>query len=532
MFKRLNKLYEFGKLPWLIIGWGIILRVVQYLYNRSLYIDEARDTVVGILGRTFSDLFKPPPPIHTPTSLPGFFVIEKVVVHVFGDSEYALRLFPLLAGIISLALFYFVAKQYIKPKAIPWALVLFTTSEPLIYYSSFAKPYSIDVSITLLIYLTAIYIHSARLTISRVILFGVIGAVAVWFSSPSVFILAGVGTSMALFSLIRGEWSRVGNLLIAYLLWLLSFALCYFLYLRILTNNEYFLNAFKGEGMFMPLPPLSFSDLTWYIKRFFEIFKETAGFLLPGIAASFFIMGCVIAFLEKKEKFFILISPIFFALLASGLTLYPFRHRTVLFFVPALLLLISEGIEYVREKTAQNTPLIGIVLVVLLLFHPVLSSVYHLFSPIRQEEIKPVLSHVRKNWQEGDFIYLHYRAHPAFEYYRKRYNFNKSDYIVGLYAGDKTDYYKFSVDYLEVYKNDLDKLKGKKRVWIVFTYTPLLNKGIDEKVFFTYYLNTIGKQIDSFKSVEASVYLYDLSEKALSEVDLKDSAPKELHWNF
>jgi hypothetical protein len=33
-------------------------------------------------------------------------MVEKVLVHTFGTSEYTLRLFPLLCGILSLFLFY------------------------------------------------------------------------------------------------------------------------------------------------------------------------------------------------------------------------------------------------------------------------------------------------------------------------------------------------------------------------------------------------------------------------------------------
>jgi hypothetical protein len=531
MMQKIDSLLESKKLHWGIIFSGILFRIVEYLHNRSLYIDEARDTVVGILGRPFSDLLSPPPPIHMPTSLPGFIALEKFAIYLFGNGEYALRLFPLIAGILSVILFYYVAKQYIKPRGIPWALALFAILEPLIYYSSSAKPYSIDVAITLLLFSMAMHIHlsSGRLPLSRSIFYGIVGATVVWFSSPSVFILAGIGTCIFVFSLIRREWSRVGNLLIIYSLWLLSFTFCYLLFIRLLTNNEYFINAFRGEELFMPLPPLTVSDLKWYITRFFEVFGETAGFTLTGIAASFFIIGCATVFKEKREKFFMLISPILLALLASGLTLYPFKHRTVLFFVPVMILLISEGVEYVREKIGKNSLVIGIVLSTFLLFHPGLSAVYHLFNPETKDEMKPVLNYVKENWHDGDIIYLHYRAQPAFEYYRKRFDFDKSDYIVSVYAGDKYDYYKFSVDYLRVYAKDLDKLNGRKRVWIVFTHTPLLHKGIDEKVFFTYYLNTLGKQIDYFKSAEAAAYLYDLSEEP---PDIEINPQRELHWNF
>jgi hypothetical protein len=533
MFQRLTVLYKSDKLPWVIIGYGIILRIVQYLHNRSLFLDEARDTVVGILGRSFADLLAPPPAIFTPTPPLGFFVIEKLAVQFLGDSEYALRLYPLMAGVISLFLFYYVAKQYIKPGALLVALILFATLEPLIYYSSSIRPYSSDIASALLIYTAAIYINSKRLNMLRIAFFGILGAIVIWFSSPSVFILAGVGTVFALFSLIKREWERLGSLLIIYLCWVLSFAACYFIYLDNFTNTEWFVNALKGEDAFMPFPPLSFSAFKWFITRFFGTFEETVGFSLPSIAALAFIIGCISIYSEKKERFFILISPILFTLLASSLSLYPFRHRMILFLVPLLILFIAEGAETIRDKNAHHAPLIGVVFMALLLFHPLLSANYHLIKPIEREEIKPVLQYVKEHWQDGDTLYIHYRAHPVFVYYSKKYGFDENDYIVGIYAGDKNDLWAFSVDYLRVYTADLDKLRGNKRVWILFTDTPLLRKGIDEEVFFLYYLNTIGKQLDSFKSVGAAVYLYDLSKEVSSSEGLKeDDTKRTLHWNF
>jgi len=533
MFERLNKLYKSDKLPWLIIGFGIVLRLVQYLYNHSLFIDEARDTVVGILGRSYADLFTSPLDIHKPTPPLGFFVIEKLAVQFLGDSEYVLRLFPILTSIISIFLFYFFAKQYIKPKAVPIALILFATLEPLIYYSSEVRPYMNDIAIVLIIYLAARYVELNKLTLSRLAFFAVIGSVVIWFSSSSVFILAGVGSTLALYSLIRKEWTRIIRLSLVYSFWVLSLVVCYFVYLHNLTNDEYALNFWRGENGFMPFPPLSFSDIKWFMTTFFNIFQETAGFFLPGIAAFTFIVGCFKTYLEKKEKFFILISPVLFALLASGFYLYPVRHRTLFFMIPSLLLLIAEGVEDIRDKTAQSAPIIGIVLIGLLLFHPLFSAIHHTVKPITKEEIKPVLNYIKKQWQDGDVLYVHYHAHPAFEYYKKKYGFADKDYIVGVYAGDKNDIWAFSVDYLKVYTDDLDKLRGKRRVWILFTATPMLHKGINEEVFFIYYLNTIGKQLDSFKSVEAGAYLYNLSVEALSSSSPRNrDATRTLHWHF
>lgn len=187
MFRRLDELYKSDKFPWIIICFGIALRVVQYLHNRALFIDEARDTIAGILGRSFSEMLGPPPAIFIPSPPLGFFVIEKLAVQFMGDSEYVLRLFPLIAGIASLLLFYYVAKKYITAYAVPIALTLFATLEPLIYYSSSMRPYSSDVAFALLIFLIAFYIHSKKTSMLSIIILGVVGATAVWFSGPFCF---------------------------------------------------------------------------------------------------------------------------------------------------------------------------------------------------------------------------------------------------------------------------------------------------------------------------------------------------------
>ncbi|MBI4684358.1 MAG: glycosyltransferase family 39 protein [Nitrospirae bacterium] len=533
MSQRSSFLSGSKKLPLVIIASGIIFRVVQYLHNTSLCLDEARDVVAGILGRSFSDFFKAPPDIYTPTPPAGFLIIEKLVTLTLGDSEYALRLIPLLVSVLSLFLFYSVAKQYIKPKAVPIALVFFAVLEPLIYYSAQVKPYTIDIASALLLFMAAIHIRSKALTFAHIITFGVLGSVVVWFSSPSVFVLAGVGTVLIVSALTLKDRKKVIQLLLIFLFWIAGFAAHYLFYLSKLTN-EYMLNAARGEECFMPFPPASFSDMRWYITAFFNMFEETAGFYYAGsIAAFLFLVGCYSMALKERHKFFILISPLPLVLIASGLSLYAFKQRIILFLMPSLLFFISEGIEEIGEKTSQNMHVIKTLLIGLLFFHPILAASLHLYKPVslEHEEVKPVLNYIRKNWQDGDVLYLHYRVHPAFTYYSKRYDFRDGDYIVGDYAGDKDNQWAFSPDYLRVYTNDINKLQGKNRVWMLFTYTPLLHKGIDERIFFEYYLNTIGKQLDFIENDGPAVYLYDLSGKIIDSHTSSDKR-NPLHWNF
>ena len=494
LFQRVSLLYASDKLPTIIICFGIILRSVQYLINRSLWMDESF-LALNIIDRSFLELLEP---LDYNQSCPvGFLMLEKVSAQAFDNSEYALRLFPLFFGIISLFLFYSLTKRLLEQEAVPIALGLFATSTPLIYYSSEVKQYSSDVSIAIILYLVTIEIQSKRLDARHIFLFGIIGAIAIWFSYPSTFILAGVGSSITLFCIARKEWTKIGRFSIAYSLWALSFVACYLVCLRNISNNDSLLNYWSGS--FMPFPPLSFRDARWFVDTFFRIFNNPVGLSLSGIAALTFLIGCAYMFSEKREMFFILISPAFFALLASSQHKYPFSGRLLLFIVPSLLIFIAEGAKQIRDKTRHSLAIIGATLMVLLFFHPLFSASYHLIKPKKREEIKPVINHVYKHWEDGDILYLYYGAWPAFEYYSKINDFNKSNYIKGIYSRGNWN------NYLE----DLNKLLNNKRVWILFSHVFTMG-GINEEKFFVWYLDSIGTRLDSFKRTGASVYLYDL----------------------
>jgi hypothetical protein len=116
-------------------------------------------------------------------------------------------------------------------------------------------------------------------------------------------------------------------------------------------------------------------------------------------------------------------------------------------------------------------------------------------------EIRPVISYVKEHWQEGDFLYLFYSAESAFEYYSKTFLFKKDDYAVGVR----------STNNWHRYAKDLDALRGRERVWILFSHNTRMN-GIDEEKFFLYYLNTIGTELQSFKAPGAGAHLYNLKQ--------------------
>lgn len=509
LFERIGPLYTPRRLAWTILSVGFILRFAQYLANRSLWFDESV-YALSIVGRSFREL------LTSSEGAPvGFLVLEKLVAQTFGNNEYALRLVPFLAGVFSLFCFYKVAKHFIAPNAVLIALGLFAILDPLIYFSSEVKHYSSDVAITLLIYLVTTAFKSRGLSASSVALFGIVGAAVLWFSHPSLFVLMGVGVSLGSIYLANRDWAKTRRLSLVCSLWALSFAVCYLVSLRHLSANRHLTHYWAMQNAFMPFPPSSFSDLAWFSETFFEIFNYPVALRLAGIGALTFLVGC--ASLFKKEIFPILITPALIALFASGLHKYPFKDRLLLFIVPSLLLILSEGAEYIRARTRLNSPIVGVALIALLFFHPLLLAKDGLLHARPRQETRPVIGYVRDHKQDGDTVYLYFNSKYAFKYYATSHGFSETDYIVGAGPGEAWNNYE-NWDRLRKCINDLNRLRGKKRVWILFSHSH------NDESFFLYHLDNMGKRLDSFKTAGASVYLYDLSEEASTTKSAEQSS--------
>jgi hypothetical protein len=274
----------------------------------------------------------------------------------------------------------------------------------------------------------------------------------------------------------------------------MSFAGAYLVSFRDLIHNRA-LQGYWAEA-FMPLPSVTFSYLTWLVETFFRVFIDPIGLPLNGIAALTFLIGCVSMFLRKREDFFILISPLAFLLVASGLQLYPLGGRLLLFGVPFALLFIAQGAEQIIVKTSEESHMIGIFLIGLLVLHPTLSAGSHLLTPRTFEEIQPVMRYLKEHRRDGDLLYLYYGASLAFPYYAEDYGFRRGEYVIGVASRDNW----------KRYGDDLDGLRGNKRVWVLFSH---VHK--DEERLFLGHLQGIGIRLDSFAAPGAAVYLYDLA---------------------
>ena len=127
------------------------------------------------------------------------------------------------------------------------------------------------------------------------------------------------------------------------------------------------------------------------------------------------------------------------------------------------------------------------------------------YSPQRISEIKPIMKYVEENKTQADVIYVYYGSTPAFIYYAPFYHIDSTAAVFGADSPRK----KIALD---SFFDDVKKLKGKSRVWFVFS--DIVDCGGcdgDMRIFFTDYLNKFGRMLDSSQNQGAGAYLYDLS---------------------
>ncbi len=496
------KLFTSEKISLVIICFGILIRVIQYLYNRSLWADEAV-LALNIVNRSYLELLQP---LDYDQGAPiGFLWIEKLAIQIFGNNEYALRLFPLVSGILSILIFYQLAKRFLRLQAVPIALAFFVSLHYIVYYATELKQYSIDVCVALISCLIVMKIATQRLTSMNVVIYSLLGALTIWFSHPAVFTLAGVGASVLSIDIVKiNRKSRIFKSLLIYLTWLVSFVIFYLVSVQSLNNNSDLMTSWKNGF------PSSFYDINWMLSALGKFFYRPLGFvgITDGLAIFAFIVGCISLFKRQKEKLLLLLSPVIATFVASFLHKFPFRNRLVLFLTPFFILLIAEGIDYlIQKRRFKFTFIPGIVLLTALLFQPVTTASNLLIQPYQREEIKQVINYVKSNQQPEDILYIYQRGHYQFLYYAEKYGYQPDDYIIGVDDLDKYDGRKLSPAEEERYKQDLNKLRGNKRVWLIFSHSHVSS----ENKMIKSYLDKIGQKVDLFETVGAFVYLYDLS---------------------
>jgi hypothetical protein len=493
---------------------GIVLRLWQYLADSSLWLDEAA-LARNIIDRPTLGLLQPLD--YAQVAPPGFLLVEKAFVTLLGGSEWALRLLPLLSGLVAIALFWRIAAWTLSGWEVPYAVGLFALATPLVYFSSHVKQYSSDVAATVLVVYVAVWFRQQPADTRRAVVVALVGGVAVWFSQPAAFILAGTGIALTISALTERRWPNYRSVIIVGITWALSVGLAATLALRNISSSDRgYLDAYWHSG-FMPFPPQTpeeaiwiWQHFTWMFGKFITGLRRTNGGLGYPWSQLFVVLAAVgvLAFWRRRrDTALILLGPVLVTLLAAAGHMYPFTGRVVSFLLPVLLLATAAGAAHALRHWPERLQFASPVLLALAVGSP-LYAILSALPPERAEHLRPVMEMVAQRRHPGDDIYVYYGAGQAFLYYAPRFGWTRTDFVLG----------RCSVTDLRVYLRELDRFRGRPRVWIVATHARI---GATELLQMIGYLDLVGRRLDSIEvratlnvpSIAAYAYLYDLSDQ-------------------
>jgi len=382
------------------------------------------------------------------------------------------------------------------------ALALFAFNPRLIYYSSEVKQYILDVAVTISLLLIAAPVFSTSPRKKDFIWLGFGGLIALWFSHPATFVLAGIGLALVIIYIQRRDIPNLRFVIGMGLLWVLEIAFLYLLILKNLSQNAYMREYWQGA--FLPMPP--WSDPGWFTKAIHENIGIQFG--IPyAVYFVFLIMliGGVVLFYQNQSYAIAFVCIVLVTLGASALGLYPVFERMILFLVPIGLILIGEAVTTFSQRV-QRFHFLGAFAMVLLadflIYGPLFTSVENFVEPKYFEHIRPSMETLRDSWKNGDALYVSNGALPAFRFYAPFYGLENIPYE----SGEREDYQN-----PQNILNELDSLKGQRRIWILFSH--VYEKGdFNEKDFILNSLNQIGEKKREFRVPGTSVflYLYDL----------------------
>lgn len=428
---QVNKRIASG-LIWAIVIAGLLIRIIVYLQNRNLIIDEA-NVVRNLYERGFAGLALPLQ--YEQFAPPVFLWIEKLNTILFGYHEYALRLYPLLCGLASLFLMRAILNKLKVTAIAAWyPLLLLATSAIFIRYSSEVKQYMPDVFIALVLVWCAlkwdIEQDSGRAFALKWI---ATGSIAIWASMPAVFVLAGIGAYYGVEMLSYRAYKKVLPLIFIDTVWLAEFLFYYFSILQPQTEIPGLVSF--HQGYFLYVTPVNAHEWWANGQILLNIFWQFGqiGKVATVLHIMLFTVGVFTLLRHNFSKAALLLLPIVAVLAASAVNKYSLIERLCLFFIPLILLVMAYGLQFIMASLSSGMKygLAGLLAVV-----GILNAAQMLKNPFRYEQLTDGIQYVKeRNIAPKDVCFyhscgaaLHYytQIHPA---KKKWKDFDRADVL-------------------------------------------------------------------------------------------------------
>lgn len=478
-----------------ILAAGVFLALIQYFFNRSLWLDEAM-LAISIVTVNAIDLFKP---LKFDQVAPILFLqSERLFSQLIPNSELGLRLFPLISYLVALFAFFRIIRilfSNVYTQIVTLAFIVFNSA--IIYYSNEAKQYMTDVMVLSVV--NYLILRTYKIQRYKYILLAIIGVISIYFSNVSVIILFSAGiywfiqefrkTRFLVFIWVFGSWG-------------LAFGIYYFFFILGHPARTVMLDYWKGANAFLPLNP---TDPALYLFLFEKtqiilgVLSNSKSVILGMLFGILVFLGFINLIIKRKDKAFLMLFslPLIVHLSLSAFQFYPFDKRLILYMIPNFIIVLGYSFDMLAHIFANSlsTTRLRIFAVVLSCFVGFLF--FYKEYPMEKEELKKSMDFLSENISKEDKIYVYYGASNAFEYYQLiNYLTFKNELLIG--TANKQN--------KPEYINEVSRIQGL--MWLLFSHD------VDnEEEYIVTQLQLKGyEKLKSFHSKGSSAYLFDFKD--------------------
>jgi len=445
---------------------SIFERSQAWYKSPSFFIDEA-NVVRNIAERSYTQLWDR---LDYEQYIPPLLASNiKVLTDWIGVSEKSSRLIPFLASIFCLLLGFLLAKKYLKSNlSIAVILTFYSFTYLSLALALQVKQYTSDLCITLGLLLMALHFDYKESTRNKMLLlWTLIGTCAVWYSMPSVFILASIGIYYFINAFKeKAHLLFLKNFSIPVLIWIVNFFIYFFFILKSDADTSYLQNYHDQYFINLKLwQKKAFMD-NWFILKT-NMHDFVGRFAISMVWAILFFWAGILSLVKHwKNTYLLLVLPIAFCCIASILHYYSLIPRLNYFLLFNALIICMLGFEYlVRKLNIWIKPLLYIFTLLVLIklngwqfiFHPKIAFV---------EETKKALYYVAQNKKSNEDVLVSFGAVAAFEVYTN-YHKNKA-HFKSLDQAQRLGWEHNAEVHLKQY---FDKSKNKS-VWFIWGHDP------------------------------------------------------------
>jgi hypothetical protein len=496
-------------LPPLLVGFGVAVRLRQYLVRRSIWGDEAAISL-NLVTRGYQELLGP---LDSHQAAPvGWLWAQRAVVDLLGPGEYALRLLPLVAGAVTLLAGWWLARRLLAPWLVPPLLALLACAPWLRHYSTEVKQYGSDAAIGLLLLAASLPLLRERPGWRPLLIWSGAGAVAVWCSHPAVLLLAGYGTAVAGWHLARRNLAAAARVAAAGLGWGLSFLAVYAVSLRPLAGNQV-LQLFWQDGL-APRPLEVAGAAGWLGGRAAAFVANPLALGPAPLVAVLLVAGAAALATRRRAEALVLLGPLPVFAGAGLVRAYPLQARLLLVLVPAALLLAAAAPDWPLAGLGWLARAVGVGLLGVVLLVPAADALGSLLRPDPAAELRPVLEAVADRRLPADRLWVHSPSGGTVRWYGPGLGL-RQDAAVDLARRARCEDGPAA-----------RRAAGGGRVWLVLGHQ-LSSAPPDQQAQIVSRMDLAGRRVDAVRAPGAAAYLYDLARPAPRPAGWPPPAPPE-----